>query len=283
MDALTRREFLERSMADSVPVRCPACRREHLYAAPSYPCVCGAPVTAPLDRLAEPIPVTHRAWDDDWVPVRCEACGRESEWPHPELGCPCGTTLRIPLRGVRAAQPPLPTEAAHDTNDTAQHDTAPRDGTRLDGTGAPVAGAGGVSPPDGGEAGRQTGSPHGAGSGRQTPGQSTVPDNDRTEIQNQNGPGDIDTPQDTAGTRTRDQDTKSGAPGDTGHGEDRNQDTEPDQPPNTGRTQTPDHNTEPSPPRDSSHGEDRNQDTEPDQPPNTGRTQTPDHNTEPSP
>ncbi|WP_406839457.1 hypothetical protein ACICHK_31010 [Streptomyces sp. AHU1] len=85
-------------MAESVPVRCPACRREHLYAAPSYPCVCGSPVTAPLDRLAEPVPVAHRAWDDEWTVVRCGACGRETQWPHPELGCSCGTTLRIPMR-----------------------------------------------------------------------------------------------------------------------------------------------------------------------------------------
>lgn len=107
MDALSRREFLEWAMAESVPVRCPACRREHLYAAPSYPCVCGSPVTAPLDRLAQATPVTHRAWDDEWTTVRCGACGRESQWPQPELGCPCGTTLRIPLRTapVRKAGP----------------------------------------------------------------------------------------------------------------------------------------------------------------------------------
>ncbi|MEY2246267.1 hypothetical protein AB8A21_25610 [Streptomyces sp. BF23-18] len=95
-------------MAESVPVRCPACRREHLYAAPSYPCVCGSPVTAPLDRRAEPAPVTHRAWDDEWTTVRCDACGRESQWPHPELGCTCGTTLRIPLRAAGAARPARP-------------------------------------------------------------------------------------------------------------------------------------------------------------------------------
>ncbi|MGC4983418.1 hypothetical protein ACLQ18_22755 [Streptomyces sp. DT193] len=95
-------------MAESVPVRCPACRREHLYAAPSYPCVCGSPVTAPLDRHAEPAPVTHRAWDDEWTTVRCDACGRETQWPHPEVGCPCGTTLRIPLRAAGAARPTRP-------------------------------------------------------------------------------------------------------------------------------------------------------------------------------
>ncbi|WP_406472178.1 hypothetical protein [Streptomyces sp. NBC_01615] len=104
MDPLSRRDVLEWAMAESVPVRCPACRREHLYAAPSYPCVCGAPVTPPLDRPADPSPVAHRVWDDDWVTVRCEACGRDSQWPHPELGCSCGTMLRIPVRGVRRPQ-----------------------------------------------------------------------------------------------------------------------------------------------------------------------------------
>lgn len=88
-------------MAESVPVRCPACRREHLFAAPSYPCVCGTPVTPPLDRLADPAPVTHRTWDEEWVTVPCATCGRADQWPHPELGCPCGAVLRIPVRGVR--------------------------------------------------------------------------------------------------------------------------------------------------------------------------------------
>lgn len=101
MDGLSRRDVLEWAMAESVPVRCPACRREHLFAAPSYPCACGAPVTPPLDRLADPAPVTHRTWDEDWVTVPCDTCGRADQWPHPELGCPCGAMLRIPVRGVR--------------------------------------------------------------------------------------------------------------------------------------------------------------------------------------
>lgn len=117
-------------MAESVPVRCPACRREHLYAAPSYPCVCGSPVTAPLDRHAEPAPVTHRAWDDEWTTVRCDACGRESQWPHPEVGCSCGTTLRVPLRAAgatRPTRPPNPTDPtpahaeSHVTDPTPAH------------------------------------------------------------------------------------------------------------------------------------------------------------------
>ncbi|MER5179418.1 hypothetical protein ABT009_13795 [Streptomyces sp. NPDC002896] len=83
-------------MAESVPVRCPVCRREQLYAPPSYPCTCGAPVQPPVAR-STPQPVTHRTWADEWVSVQCEACGREDEWPQPELGCACGTVLRIPV------------------------------------------------------------------------------------------------------------------------------------------------------------------------------------------
>ncbi|MDV9176707.1 hypothetical protein R6V09_42090, partial [Streptomyces sp. W16] len=93
-------------MSESVPVRCPACRREHVYAAPSYPCVCGAPVAPPLDRRGAATVVSHRVWDEDWIAVRCEACGRLDEWPYPELGCPCGTLLRIPVAGEEPpAQP----------------------------------------------------------------------------------------------------------------------------------------------------------------------------------
>lgn len=89
-------------MSESVPVRCPACRREHVYAAPSYPCVCGTPVVPPLDQRGVATAVTHRVWDEDWVTVRCTACGRRDEWPQPELGCPCGTVLRIPVAATDA-------------------------------------------------------------------------------------------------------------------------------------------------------------------------------------
>ncbi|MFG2474727.1 hypothetical protein [Streptomyces fagopyri] len=134
MDALSRCDVLEWAMAESVPVRCPDCRREHLFAASSYPCVCGAPVTPPLDRLADPVPVTHRVWDDDWVTVPCDACGREDEWPHPELGCACGTVLRIPVRGARPGgvrRPPLTETAplAETAPDTAAAPDSDRDGT----------------------------------------------------------------------------------------------------------------------------------------------------------
>ncbi|MFD4501429.1 hypothetical protein [Streptomyces sp. NPDC058457] len=95
-------------MSESVPVRCPACRREHVYTAPSYPCACGAPVTPSLDDTAGPTPVAHRAWDADWVTVSCGSCGRRDQWPQPELGCPCGAVLRIAVAGPGSAPPPAP-------------------------------------------------------------------------------------------------------------------------------------------------------------------------------
>lgn len=88
-------------MSESVTVRCPACRREHLYAAPAYPCACGTPVAPPLDPHGTATAVTHRAWEDEWIGVPCAGCGRTTEWPRPELGCPCGTVLRVPV--TRAA------------------------------------------------------------------------------------------------------------------------------------------------------------------------------------
>ena len=87
-------------MPESVPVRCPACRREHVYTAPPYPCPCGAPVVPPLDHRAAPTAVAHRAWDEEWIGVRCASCGRRAQWPRPELGCPCGTVLRIAVAGT---------------------------------------------------------------------------------------------------------------------------------------------------------------------------------------
>ncbi|MFJ3669073.1 hypothetical protein ACIPSE_21740 [Streptomyces sp. NPDC090106] len=96
------------AMSESVTVRCPVCGREHLFAAPAYPCACGAPVTPPLDRLAPATAVTQRSWEDDWVTVRCADCGREGEWPHPEVGCPCGTVLRVPVAEGVTARPAEP-------------------------------------------------------------------------------------------------------------------------------------------------------------------------------
>ncbi|MEV5439999.1 hypothetical protein AB0K80_28940 [Streptomyces sp. NPDC052682] len=89
-------------MSESVPVHCPSCGREHRYAAPAYPCACGAPVAPSLDAAAPATPLAHRVWEDDWVTVRCAACGRAGAWPYPELGCPCGTVLRIPVAGPAA-------------------------------------------------------------------------------------------------------------------------------------------------------------------------------------
>ncbi|MDQ0773534.1 hypothetical protein QF026_002000 [Streptomyces aurantiacus] len=91
-------------MAESVPVRCPACRREHAYAVPTYPCSCGAPVTPVLDPAARPESVTHSTWDEGWVTIPCGACGRADQWPRPELGCPCGTVLRVPLTETDGAE-----------------------------------------------------------------------------------------------------------------------------------------------------------------------------------
>ncbi|MFC4496316.1 hypothetical protein ACFPA8_19495 [Streptomyces ovatisporus] len=109
-------------MAESVPVRCPECRREHTYTPPVYPCDCGSPVALPLQRDTPPTRVLHRNWDDSWVEVRCAACGISVQWPQPELGCGCGTLLRLPV----APQP-----ERHDGCDAS--DGAETDGTEPDG------------------------------------------------------------------------------------------------------------------------------------------------------
>ncbi|MGW1780019.1 hypothetical protein ACWCQQ_12865 [Streptomyces sp. NPDC002143] len=96
------------AMSESVPVRCPACRRERPYTVPSYPCACGAPVTPVLDRRTTPTAVAHRAWDEEWIALRCPACGRCDQWPHPELGCACGTVLRIPVTAPPTDSEPDP-------------------------------------------------------------------------------------------------------------------------------------------------------------------------------
>lgn len=82
-------------MAKSVPVRCPACRREHSFSPHTFPCACGAPLTVPVRRGAQPEPLRHHSWADDWVEVRCRSCGRLESWPRPELGCSCGAVLRL--------------------------------------------------------------------------------------------------------------------------------------------------------------------------------------------
>ncbi|UZJ33616.1 hypothetical protein [Streptomyces endophytica] len=93
-------------MADSVPVRCPTCRRENAFTPPTFPCACGAPLTMPVLRGGVPVEILHRTWQASWVEVRCDVCGRHDEWPAPESGCVCGTVVRVPV--VPAPTPPPP-------------------------------------------------------------------------------------------------------------------------------------------------------------------------------
>ncbi|AKH85504.1 hypothetical protein AA958_28350 [Streptomyces sp. CNQ-509] len=100
-------------MPESVPVRCPACRREHAYTPSTFPCACGAPLTLPLLRGGVPVELKHRTWQDSWVTVRCPVCDRRDEWPRPELSCDCGAVVRLPVAPVqsrrpRPAAPPVP-------------------------------------------------------------------------------------------------------------------------------------------------------------------------------
>ncbi|MFJ7196628.1 MULTISPECIES: hypothetical protein [unclassified Streptomyces] len=97
---------------ESVPVRCPACGRDHAYSPPAYPCPCGAPTAPPVLRGVPVSPVTHRTWNDDWVAVRCPACGRLDQWPQPELCCPCGTVLRVPVRPAADDGDPAPEDGS---------------------------------------------------------------------------------------------------------------------------------------------------------------------------
>ncbi len=105
-------------MAESVPVRCPACRREHGFTPPTYPCPCGAPVTIPVLRGGVPTLVRHRTWNDSWVTLRCPSCGRDDDWPQPELGCSCGAVVRLPVDRGPSEPPPgesQPAEALQPT------------------------------------------------------------------------------------------------------------------------------------------------------------------------
>ncbi|WP_329024648.1 hypothetical protein [Streptomyces sp. NBC_00690] len=104
-------------MAESLRVRCPSCLRDHQFAAPVYPCVCGASLSPPLLHGAAPERFLRRTWAEDWVQVRCEQCGRLDHWPQPELGCPCGTLLRIPVRSA---------EDAVDTDSSGAPQSAPQ-------------------------------------------------------------------------------------------------------------------------------------------------------------
>lgn len=99
-------------MGENVPVRCPACRRQHSFTPPVFPCACGEPLAPPLLRGAAPERITHRTWTDAWVTVRCGSCGRQDQWPQPELGCACGAVLRIPVRPVPRPAPQAPPAGA---------------------------------------------------------------------------------------------------------------------------------------------------------------------------
>ncbi|OKI11657.1 hypothetical protein DR950_15255 [Kitasatospora xanthocidica] len=78
-------------------MRCPACRREHLYEPPSLPCPCGASLKVPLLRGGVPVQVRFRSWEDSWLSMRCPHCGRSDQWPQPEFTCNCGATVRLPV------------------------------------------------------------------------------------------------------------------------------------------------------------------------------------------
>ncbi|MFD8302633.1 hypothetical protein ACFV29_09820 [Streptomyces sp. NPDC059690] len=132
-------------MPESLSVCCPACRREHLYTAPSFPCVCGATVTPALDRHGTATAVTHALRAENWMSLRCAVCGRRDEWPYPELGCPCGTVLRVPVTGestVPDTEGTAGESTAPDTTGTAGESTAPDTTGTAGGTGAAGPGTG---------------------------------------------------------------------------------------------------------------------------------------------
>jgi hypothetical protein len=112
-------------MAESVPVHCPACRREHSYAPPVFACPCGAPVTLFLAPGRRPEEIMHRTWEDSWAAVRCESCGQEGHWPQPELGCLCGAVLRIPVRQQEPRPEPEPATAGAPDHVTLPWTAAP--------------------------------------------------------------------------------------------------------------------------------------------------------------
>jgi hypothetical protein len=93
-------------MADSVPVRCPTCRRENAFTPPTFPCACGAPLTLPVLPGGLPVEIVHRTWQGSWVEVRCDSCGRQDDWPAPESGCVCGTVVRVPVMPAPVPPPP---------------------------------------------------------------------------------------------------------------------------------------------------------------------------------
>lgn len=142
-------------MAESVPVRCPECRREHTYTPPVYPCACGAPVTLPLLHGGLPVRVRHRTWEGSWVEVRCPACDAAEQWPQPELGCGCGAILRLPVTPPRFRPASMPYEEQGDAGGAggAYETSGACDGDGVDGgyevNAVDGEGEDGLSPADG--------------------------------------------------------------------------------------------------------------------------------------
>ncbi|MFJ8042584.1 hypothetical protein ACIRBX_19055 [Kitasatospora sp. NPDC096147] len=131
------------------PIRCPACRREHLYEPPSLPCPCGAQLRVPLLRGGIPVQIRFRSWEDSWLSMRCPHCGRNDQWPQPEFTCNCGATVRLPVdraprlqstgpqhAGPRQQRPAAPrafdrhglTEGTGPHSDRSQSDGLPAEG-----------------------------------------------------------------------------------------------------------------------------------------------------------
>ncbi|MBV9022435.1 MAG: hypothetical protein JO362_01205 [Streptomycetaceae bacterium] len=92
-------------MAESVPVRCPACHQVHTFTPPTFPCPCGAPLVMPILPDGEPAQLEHRTWKNSWVTLRCPTCNRPNDWPQPELGCSCGVVLRLPVNDFTPSSP----------------------------------------------------------------------------------------------------------------------------------------------------------------------------------
>lgn len=119
--------------AGAKPVRCPACRREHLYQQPLLPCPCGASLKVPLLRGGVPVQVRFRSWEDSWLAMRCPQCGRSDQWPQPEFTCDCGATVRLPVDhnprtggAAGQARPPLAAPPAGPAPGAAPSRTAAR-------------------------------------------------------------------------------------------------------------------------------------------------------------
>jgi ribosomal protein S27E len=99
-------------MVHSMPVRCPACRREHGFSPPEYPCTCGAAVSVPLLPGGGAVLVRHRSWSEAWAEVTCAACGKAGQWPQPEFCCPCGAMVRLSQSSPDEDTPPDPDRPA---------------------------------------------------------------------------------------------------------------------------------------------------------------------------